>query len=195
MRHLGLVAVLLALLLILAGCPTTKPTGTGDTGAAPPVGETTEAPGEGEAAGAGTTEETGTAVPAEVETHPTAKVVVLSVGDQFDEEKDEITNQTKTFTPEKPVIYVSAGIKGLTKGEVVTGTLIAVDVTDSEGTQIRDYEVASTELEAPGEESTMQFKFSAPTTGWPVGTYKVEIAGSHKLIDTVDVTVEKDASA
>ncbi len=189
MRELGVFAVLLALLLVLAGCPTTKPTDTGDMGTAPPVAETTEAPGEGEAA------EAGVAAPAEVETHPTAKVVVLEVGDQFDEEKEEITNQTKTFSPDTPVIYVSAGIKGLTKGEVVSGTLVAVDVTDSEGTRIRDYEVVSTEREAPAEESTMQFKFSAPTTGWPVGTYKVDVAGSGQLIDTVEVTVENGGSA
>jgi uncharacterized protein YceK len=192
-RDFGLLAVLLALLLVLSGCPTIKPTDTGDRGAAPPVAGTTEAP--DEAAGAGTTEEAGPAAPAEVETHPTAKVVALSVGDQFDEEKDEISNQTKTFTPETPVIYVSAGIKGLTKGEMVTGTLIAVDVTDSEGTQIRDHEVTFAELKAPGEESTMQFKFSAPTTGWPVGTYKVDIAGTGKLIETVEVTVEEGGSA
>jgi hypothetical protein len=179
MRSFALVATLLALLLVLCGCPTTKGTDTGQTAIGPVVGETTEP------AGGGPSEEAETATPAEVETHPTAKIAVLKVGDQFDEETEEITNQTRAFSPDTPVIYVSAGITGLTKGEMVKGTLMAVEVTAKDGTEIRDQEVTFTELEAPADESTMQFKFLAPTDGWPVGSYKVDIDGTDKLIETV----------
>jgi len=182
-RNVGLVAILLTLLLVLVGCPTTKPSGTSDTGTTPAVTDTTEPVGEPE-----TAEEP--PAPAATETHPTAKVAVLKVGDQFDEETEKITNQTKTFTPDTPVMYISAGITGLTKGEMVKGTLMAVDVTAKDGTEISDVEVATTELEAPGEESTMDFKFSAPTDGWPVGSYRADLSGDGKLIDTIELTVE-----
>lgn len=187
MRNVGLVAILLTLLLVLVGCPTTKPSGTSDTGTTPAVTDTTEPVGELE-----TAEEA--PAPAAAETHPTAKVAVLKVGDKFDEKTEQITNQTKTFTPDTPVMYISAGISGLTKGEMVKGTLMAVEVTAGDGTEIRDVEVATTELEAPGEESTMDFKFSAPTDGWPVGSYQVEIEGSGKLIETVELTVEEPSA-
>ena len=190
MRNVGLVALLLALLLVLVGCPTTKPSGTSDQGTIPAVTDTTEPTGEPETAE--TTEEP--EAPAATETHPTAKVAVLKVGDQFDEETEKITNQTKTFTPDTPVMYISVGITGLTKGEMVKGILMAVDVTAKDGTEITGVEVASTELEAPGEESTMDFKFSAPTDGWPPGSYQVEIEGSEKLIETIELTVEEASS-
>jgi hypothetical protein len=191
-KSVGLVALLLAFMLVLVGCPTTKPSSTSDTETAPVVSEPPEPTGEPEPETAESTEEP--EAPAETETHPTAKVAVLKVGDEFDEETEKITNQTKTFTPDTPIIYVSAGIKGLEKGEMVKGTLMAVDVTAKDGTEISDVEVASRELEAPAEESTMDWKFSAPTEGWPPGSYQVEIEGSDKPIETVELTVEEAGS-
>ncbi len=127
-------------------------------------------------------EETPSAGPGEEAAGP--KVVVLEVGDQFDPAKREGTHKTDTFTPETKAIYVSAGSKGLEKDATITGTLKAVEVTTKDGTKIRDHEVASTDMKAPGEESTVNFTFSAPTAGWPKGTYVVEIGVEGKVIET-----------
>ncbi len=118
------------------------------------------------------------------------QLAFLQIGDKYDGEAKEVTNQTDTFTPATPVIEVNAGIKGLETGATITGTITAVEVTMKDGTKVMDEEVASTDMEAPGEESTVHFSFSAPTAGWPKGSYKVEIAVEGETIETADVTVQ-----
>ncbi len=118
------------------------------------------------------------------------KVVLLQVGDKYDAAVKEVTHQTDAFTPQTPVIEVNAGITGLKTDAVITCALIAVEVTTKDGTKIRDQEVVSTDMKAPGEESTVHFSFKAPTAGWPVGDYKVEISVEGKVIETVPVTVK-----
>jgi len=173
--------LLLALLLLVAlgagGCSFQCGTPRSTGGGTPSAGPSGPAPGETPSVG-----------PSEEEAGP--KVVVLEVGDEFDEAKKQVTHQTDTFTPESKAIYVSAGIKGLAKDATITGTLKAVEVTTKDGTKIRDHEVASTDMKAPGEESTVNFTFSAPTAGWPKGSYVVEIGVEGQVIETVDLTVE-----
>ena len=118
------------------------------------------------------------------------KVKVLQVGHGYDEEASKVIHQTNTFAPDTSEIHVSAGITGLKTGDKITGTLKAVEVTTKEGTKVRDEQVASTDIVAPGEESTAHFNFSAPTAGWPQGSYVVEIAVEGEVIDTVDLTVK-----
>lgn len=179
LASLLLVGLLVLAVLVAGGCSfqcgNVRPAG----GGTPSTGPTPAPPGPAETPSAG---------PGEEAAGP--KVVVLEVGDQFDEAEKEVTHQTETFTPETKAIYVSAGIKGLEKDATITGTLKAVEVTTADGTKIRDHEVASTDMKAPGEESTVNFTFSAPTAGWPKGAYVVEIAVEGKVIETVDLTVE-----
>ncbi len=172
MRKIRVIAVSFALMLVIASC-SVQTRDTGDSGAArPPVRSGTTVVPSGEAGEAG------------------PKVVVLQVGDEYDEQSSEVTSQTNTFSPQTPVMHISAGISGLVTGQMVQCTLRAVDVTDAEGTIIRDVEVVSVETEAPAEESTMHFEFSAPEAGWPVGAYAAEIAVADEVIEAIDITVE-----
>ena len=118
------------------------------------------------------------------------KVVILEIGDQFDETSKEITNKTDTFATTSPSMYVNAGITGLTTDATITGTLYAVDVTMKDGTHLRDEKVVSTDIKAPAEVSTARFEFTAPKDGWPKGTYKVDVAVEGKTIDTAELKVE-----
>ncbi len=117
------------------------------------------------------------------------EVVGVLVGDARDEASDKITNEATEFTPSTPVIYVDAGIKGLKTGAKITGTMTAIKVTTVEGQTIEDYEVMSTDVEAPGTESTASFEFSAPDAGWPVGSYEITIKVEGELVHTVALTV------
>jgi hypothetical protein len=117
-------------------------------------------------------------------------VVVLQVGDKYDKTSSEVTHQTKAFSPETKTMHVSAGIKGLTPKEKVTGKLRAVDVTDKQGTVIRDQDVLSTDVEAPAEEATVHFQFDHPTAGWPVGSYEITVAVRGQVLETIPVTVK-----
>jgi len=112
------------------------------------------------------------------------------VGKGYDEATKEVTEITSIFAPTDPEIHVNVLVGELTTGEKVTGTLIAKAVTDSEGTKIFDYQVASTELDAPGAESTFHFTFSAPDAGWPVGSYEVLLAKGGATFYTINLGVE-----
>lgn len=139
-------------------------------------------------------EETTAVAPVPGAPQPTAdtgpKVVMLQTGDKYDEENKEITSKTAEFTPETEAMHVSADISGLKEGQKITGKLIAVDVTSSEGEKITDTEVLATDITAPSEETNAHFTFSAPTAGWPRGSYKVLILVEEAEIDAVDLTVK-----
>ncbi len=169
MRPVEIAAVLLIVALALGGCTvkignpdaSTPASSGGASGGSPPP-----------AAGSG------------------PQLVFLQVGDKYDAEAGEVTHKTDTFTPQTPVIEVNAGIKGLQTGAPITGTLTAIEVTTQDGTKIKDHQVATTDMAAPGEESTVHFSFSAPDAGWPKGAYRITIAVEGTTIETTEVTVK-----
>ena len=169
MRQVGIALVLCAMVVVLGSCSCQVGNVDKDT---PPTVETPQA-----------------AEPTDVEGESAAgpKVVVLKVGDEYD--GNTIANQTTEFAPDTPSMHVEAGVTGLEAGAVVTGRLMAVEVKDAEGTVIRDLEVVSTDIEAPAEESTVHYEFTAPDTGWPVGSYAAEIEVGGEVIETIDITV------
>lgn len=114
----------------------------------------------------------------------------MLVGDAQDEAGDKITHETTKFTPNTPVIYAMAAMKGLKTGDIVTGRLMAVKVTTSEGKVIENYEALKTDIEAPGAEATTTFDFSVPDAGWPVGSYQIIIEVGGEVVGSVDITVE-----
>ena len=118
-----------------------------------------------------------------------AKVAVLKIGDQIDQD-EQVTHAADTFAKDTAAIYASVGIKGLNKGDEIKGTLMATEVVTTDGTKVRDEEVASTTLASPAEESTAHFKFTPPEKGWPVGSYALQIAVNGENIDSTDLSVK-----
>lgn len=146
------------------------------------AGTTTSAP-------ADTPTATEAATPAATESG--IKVVSLVSGDKFDEESKEITSETTTFSVDTPEIFVNAGITGLPTGAKITGTFTAVDVTLADGTALKDKELKSVDVTAPGSEATARFSFTPPEQGWPVGSYVVKVSVDGQEVDSVELTVEK----
>jgi hypothetical protein len=87
-------------------------------------------------------------------------------------------------------MFVNVGVKGLTAGQMVKGTLQAIDVKTKSGEEIRDTKAASAELKAPGETSTFNFRFSVPTKGWPVGKYEVRFSTGGKVFESDAIAVK-----
>ncbi len=175
MRNIGIVIVILAVMFALSSCsfkasvgnpPEDKPAAT-DTGK--PADATKPAS----------------------EAAAKYKVKILEAGDERDESSRDITHVTTEFTTAAKEIYVNAGITGLTKGDTITGTMMAVDVTTASGAKVRDAKVASADVEAPGESSTANFNFSPPDKGWPTGSYSVEVAVNGEKVDAIDLTISK----
>lgn len=169
----GVAVVVVALVLTLGACSVKTSVGTETSSSTPPAAEK---PAEG---GAAPASDSG------------IKVVSLVAGDKFDEASKEITNETTSFSTDTPEIFVNAGITGLTTGAKISGALIAVDVTLADGKSIKEQELKSIDVEAPGAEATARFSFTPPEAGWPVGSYQVKVSVDGTEVDAVDLTVEK----
>lgn len=122
---------------------------------------------------------------------PPYQVLLLEAGDRRDGSTRDIMRVTSDFTTDTKRIFVNAGITGLTKGDTITGTLMAVDVITASGARVWDTEVASADVEAPGEESTANFDFTAPTKGWPTGSYVVHVFVNGERVDSIELTISK----
>jgi hypothetical protein len=118
------------------------------------------------------------------------KVVVLDVGDERDESTKHITHQTREFKPEAKAMYINPGVKGLAKGATVKATLEAEDVTTKSGEEIRDHEMTTVQIQAPGAESTFNLKFTPTTAKWPVGKYRVRLSTGGKEFEVIELTVK-----
>ncbi len=117
-------------------------------------------------------------------------VVVLQVGDKYDEKSGQVTNQIDVFSTDTPSIHVNTGIMKLKAGAKISGTLHVVEVKDPAGAVVRDIDVLSADDRAPAEEATMHFEYTKPDNGWPVGDYTVNIAVDGVQIDSVEIEVK-----
>ena len=178
MKAICALAVGLLLLLALGGCsiqcgnPTPSDTGT-----------STSSPSASTAKPAA-----GTKPGAKAEGGP--QVVALVTGDEYDAKSKKITHESVAFTPETKVIHITAALQGLKPGADLKGVLMAISVTAKSGQKIANREVASAHMAAPGANSDVHFNFSAPTAGWPKGSYTLTIFVDDKSIGGQDVTVK-----
>jgi len=180
MRIIGIVIVILAVMFALSSCSFKAKLGN------VPDDKTTS-----EEAKPAPSDQSGAETKPASEAATKYRVKILEAGDERDESSRDITHTTTEFTTAVKEIYVNAGITGLTKGDTITGTMMAVDVTTPSGAKVRDAQVASADVEAPGESSTANFNFSPPDKGWPTGSYTVEIAVNGEKVDAIDLTISK----
>lgn len=181
MRTLLTLVVILAVVLVLTSCSFKASVGN------PPE----DKPAASDAGKSDTADKDATEAKPESEAASKYKVKILEAGDKRDESSREITNNATEFTTATKEIFVNAGIAGLTKGDKITGTMMAVEVVTATGVKVRDAKVASADVEAPGEESTANFNFSPPEKGWPTGTYTVDIAVNGEKVDSIDISIKK----
>ncbi len=104
--------------------------------------------------------------------------------------KDKAMTQEATAFAPTDTIYVASDIGNSSSKTSVKGRLLVEDVA---GQQVGPIPGLETTVELPSS-GTATFDFSAPTSGWPVGKYKVEVlmmndAGVQKDQKTVPFTV------
>jgi cytoskeletal protein RodZ len=180
MRNIGIVIVILAVVLALSSCSFKAN-----------LGNVPEDKPAGDAAKSASADKPATGTEPASEAASKYKVKVLEAGDARDESSRDITHTTTTFTTAVKEIYVNAGITGLTKGDTITGTMMAVDVVTGTGAKVRDAKVASADVSAPGAESTANFNFSPPDKGWPTGSYTVDVSVNGEKVDAIELTITK----
>ncbi len=145
----------------------------------------------------GSVEEKPPNIPASPPTPPvvkpadTAPATLIQAGTGYDEESGKLTGITNTFkAADNPVIHVLAQLEGLEKGEEISGTLIAVKVTTDKGEVIKNYEVITSTVKAPGENPTVHFYYSPPDAGWPKGDYRVVIKCAGEERGSIDLKIK-----
>ena len=117
------------------------------------------------------------------------QVVSLAIGDAYDAKSGKITHEAEAFTPATPAIHIAAELAGLKKGEDMKGVLMAIAVTTKSGQKVANTEVASAHMAAPGVDSDVHFKFTAPTKGWPQGSYQLTLFVDNQPIHAKNLTV------
>lgn len=87
-------------------------------------------------------------------------------------------------------VYVVSDIVNGAQDDVITSKWYAVNVDGIDPNFFLDQgDVEITEADAPFN-GVIYFYFTAPTEGWPPGTYKVEVLFNGVLIDTVNFTIQ-----
>ncbi len=95
--------------------------------------------------------------------------------------------ETTTFTPDTEKIYALFKTIGAKNGDKLRGVLIAEDVGDVAPANSK---VLETKLDLEGDTDDGDFNFSKPTSGWPVGKYRVDIYLNDELVTAAKFTVK-----
>ena len=95
------------------------------------------------------------------------------------------------FAADNPKLYAMFKAKGTKDGDKIRGVLIAEDVGDAAPANTKVLEkTLDVEGESEGRDFSGDFNFSKPTTGWPVGKYRVEICVNEELATTAKFTIK-----
>lgn len=95
---------------------------------------------------------------------------------------------TTQFAADTPKIFARWQGHELAKGTKLRAVWIAENVGS---VAPPNYKIDETSLSAPEPNSNGNFTLSRPSTGWPPGSYRVEIYGDESLIETVKFTISK----
>lgn len=121
----------------------------------------------------------------------TANISAANLGTGYDSGTSAVTGASTTFGLAEPEIHLVASFANVPDGTTTKAVLTAVDVTDMNGSAIKDTmvnEIAKTLTS----DSTVDFKFSIPSTGeWPVGSYKIDLYLNEKIDRTITFTINE----
>ena len=98
--------------------------------------------------------------------------------------KDGATSQAN-FPVDTPALYVSADLVDVASTSKITFSWISVD---SHGAAPANYVIDKVDLDV-GANNHVDSQLSKPTAGWPVGTYRVDLAIDGAVSDTVPFSI------
>ena len=98
--------------------------------------------------------------------------------------KDDTTSQTN-FPADTPALYVSADLVDVASTSKITFSWISVD---SHGAAPANHVIDKVDLDV-GVNNHVDSQLSKPTAGWPVGTYRVDLAIDGAVADTVPFSI------
>ena len=114
--------------------------------------------------------------------HAAPKITDVTVSDS------DGGDDTDTFTPKTAKIFVNFDVEDIPAGVKITSKWIAID---SHGVAPPNYLIDSADLMSVAKMDSGTFSLSRPTTGFPVGSYRVDIFVNGNLAKSAKFTVEK----
>lgn len=100
--------------------------------------------------------------------------------------KDATETET-TFAPDTAEIFLTATMDDVKAGSKVTITWISVD---SHGAAPANYKIDATDLDITEGMNILDGNLSKPTSGWPVGTYRVDLSVDGVVLKSLDFEVK-----
>ena len=94
---------------------------------------------------------------------------------------------TTNFAPDVPELFAMFKTKGAQSGDKLRGVWIAEDVGSAAPA---DSKIDEKTVTMDGDTDDGDLSLSKPTTGWPVGKYRLEIYVNDKLVTTTRFTIE-----
>jgi hypothetical protein len=101
---------------------------------------------------------------------------------------DKDTKPTTEFTSDAPQIYAFFIGEALKAGDKITGAWIAEDVGDAAP---KNTKIDEASLTAAMPTDSSAFSLSKPTSGWPVGQYRMDILVNDKVVESLRFTIAK----
>ena len=98
--------------------------------------------------------------------------------------EDGTTSQSN-FPVDTPVLYVSADLDDVASTSKLTFSWISVD---SHGVAPANYVIDQVSMDAGGNNQVYS-NLTKPTAGWPVGTYRVDLAIDGTVENSVDFSI------
>jgi hypothetical protein len=102
---------------------------------------------------------------------------------------EEDGSPMEAFAPDTDKIFLHAGLIDTPAGTKLTSTWIA---EDTNGVAPANYKIDSVDLTVAPPINVATFSLSKPTSGWPVGSYRVDLFIDGKAAGTMHFKVEKD---
>ena len=91
---------------------------------------------------------------------------------------------TDTFPPDAPAIHAVVVFADVAAGTIVRGVWVAVDAIATP-----NYQIDATALELAAGEARAHFQISKPNSGWPVGSYKLELSVAGVFVTSIPFKV------
>ena len=111
----------------------------------------------------------------------TANIQSADLGTGFDNSSNSVSGATTSFAADAAELHCVTKVANVPDGTTVRAVWTAVDVTDANGTAIKDKQISeyTSTLAADG---AVDFKLSVPNSGaWPAGAYKVDLYLNDKM--------------
>jgi plastocyanin len=101
-------------------------------------------------------------------------------------DKDATETET-TFAPDTAEIFLTAQMEDVKPGSKVTIIWVSVD---SHGVAPANYKIDTVDLDVGDGMNVLDGNITKPTAGWPVGTYRVDLALDGTVLSSADFEIK-----